>query len=264
MPTVFYQSICWGCILHPQRVLKACLWVMMSRWSIIADQLPGRTDNDVKNHWNTKLRKKLFEKGIDPITHKPMSQIAAYYQSIGFSKSTKSPTTTSTYRAPKSTPKPMMPNTLTTMNNNNNNQPTHQEIFYNNHTLYNANLHMISFDEASSSIAPPSLMQDDHNNNDCSGSSSSFSWSDFLLDEELLSPCKDEQPQSQCAFAALNGVDVDGGGCSGFMDEVIVSQGDLNGVGSSSTSLDRSFMEGFYDEDSGMWELAEFLNDETT
>ncbi|KAK1281771.1 Protein ODORANT1 [Acorus calamus] len=56
-----------------------------------ADQLPGRTDNDVKNHWNTKLRKKLFEKGIDPITHKPMSQIAAYYQSIGFSKSTKSP-----------------------------------------------------------------------------------------------------------------------------------------------------------------------------
>ncbi|CAB4318692.1 unnamed protein product [Prunus armeniaca] len=31
-----------------------------SRWSVIASQLPGRTDNDVKNYWNTKLKKKFF------------------------------------------------------------------------------------------------------------------------------------------------------------------------------------------------------------
>lgn len=31
-----------------------------SRWSVIASHLRGRTDNDVKNHWNTKLKKKFL------------------------------------------------------------------------------------------------------------------------------------------------------------------------------------------------------------
>ncbi|CAL4965781.1 unnamed protein product [Urochloa decumbens] len=31
-----------------------------SKWSVIASQLEGRTDNDVKNYWNTKLKKRLL------------------------------------------------------------------------------------------------------------------------------------------------------------------------------------------------------------
>ncbi|CAK9321737.1 unnamed protein product [Citrullus colocynthis] len=51
--------------------------VVGNRWSLIAAQLPGRTDNDVKNHWNTKLKKKLTDMGIDPVTHKPISHLLA-------------------------------------------------------------------------------------------------------------------------------------------------------------------------------------------
>ncbi|KAI5061350.1 hypothetical protein GOP47_0023855 [Adiantum capillus-veneris] len=42
-----------------------------NRWSAIASHLPKRTDNEIKNYWNTHLKKKLLKMGLDPITHKP-------------------------------------------------------------------------------------------------------------------------------------------------------------------------------------------------
>ncbi|KMZ57543.1 Protein ODORANT1 [Zostera marina] len=43
-----------------------------NRWSKIAGRMPGRTDNEIKNHWNTHIKKKLLKMGIDPATHKPI------------------------------------------------------------------------------------------------------------------------------------------------------------------------------------------------
>ncbi|CAH8389628.1 unnamed protein product [Eruca vesicaria subsp. sativa] len=44
-----------------------------NKWAAIATSLAGRTDNEIKNYWNTNLKKRLKQKGIDPITHKPIN-----------------------------------------------------------------------------------------------------------------------------------------------------------------------------------------------
>ncbi|XP_022156450.1 protein ODORANT1-like isoform X1 [Momordica charantia] len=49
-------------------------WPSNTIWSKIAARLPGRTDNEIKNHWNTHIKKKLLKMGIDPVTHEPIKK----------------------------------------------------------------------------------------------------------------------------------------------------------------------------------------------
>ncbi|XP_039046161.1 transcription factor MYB17-like [Hibiscus syriacus] len=47
--------------------------ILGNRWAAIAAQVPGRTDNEIKNLWNTHLKKRLHCMGLDPLTHEPFT-----------------------------------------------------------------------------------------------------------------------------------------------------------------------------------------------
>lgn len=45
-----------------------------NRWSLIAGRLPGRTDNEIKNYWNSHLSKKMRIQGTNPNNHRTHKQ----------------------------------------------------------------------------------------------------------------------------------------------------------------------------------------------
>ncbi|KAK1262684.1 Protein ODORANT1 [Acorus gramineus] len=65
-----------GCFSQAEEQLIIDLHASLgNRWSKIAARLPGRTDNEIKNYWNTHIKKRLTKLGIDPVTHQPLIKL---------------------------------------------------------------------------------------------------------------------------------------------------------------------------------------------
>ncbi|KQJ84313.1 transcription factor MYB39 [Brachypodium distachyon] len=55
-----------------ERLIVRLHALLGNKWSTIATHLEGRTDNEIKNYWNTHIRKKLLRMGVDPVTHQQL------------------------------------------------------------------------------------------------------------------------------------------------------------------------------------------------
>ena len=57
-----YKCVCvcvCVCVVYTMAVIVILYMRLCFRWSIIAGLLPGRTDNEIKNYWYTKISKKI-------------------------------------------------------------------------------------------------------------------------------------------------------------------------------------------------------------
>ncbi|XP_054821568.1 transcription factor MYB35-like [Prosopis cineraria] len=213
-----------------------------SRWSMIAQQLPGRTDNDVKNYWNTKLKKKLTDMGIDPITHKPFSKLLADYGNIGGIKkpSTRIGSLSKDFKNAvsfKSDSFPKLPSTSPKLE-----PSTESSFFSNTHVMEKEIIPAAIFGEGFfSSISSPSSSS---SSICCSNAAQEgwpfpFCWNDFLL-EDVFPPAADN-PENENSTTNEN------------KNEVTSLQVPRSDVRNSSSSSEISFVEAMLDQENEMF-----------
>ncbi|CAD5181330.1 unnamed protein product [Musa acuminata subsp. malaccensis] len=69
-----------------------------NRWSLIAGRLPGRTDNEIKNYWNTYLRKKVQNQ------HEPAVVLSSLHHFVQVSREGDLVAVSEAEKAPESVP----------------------------------------------------------------------------------------------------------------------------------------------------------------
>ncbi|CBI15301.3 unnamed protein product, partial [Vitis vinifera] len=207
-----------------------------SRWSIIAQQLPGRTDNDVKNYWNTKLRKKLSEMGIDPITHKPFSQILADYGNIGGlpKNGTRIGSLTRDLKNALIHDNPSM-NLLTQLK-------AIKLVTEASSCIHHGNISSLSSPSSSSTCLTPKAK-----------SLHTFSWSDFLLEDAFLSSDPQEQENMSKGNLDLQSEPNADGQRQVDPIEEMTNTVLSNGASEASSSYDSSFLEAMLDRENDMF-----------
>ncbi|KAL1223255.1 Transcription factor MYB35 [Cardamine amara subsp. amara] len=181
-----------------EELIIECHRIIGSRWSSIARKLPGRTDNDVKNHWNTKLKKRLMKMGIDPVTHKSVSQVLSEFRNIsggghgnGNSSFKTELSNNSVLTQSNSAWEMMRRNTTTTSHEtyyNNNNSPMifSSEFQTSPFHFSNHSNHLLNGTTSSCSSSSSSASITQQPNQGSQAPVTTFSWSDYLLSDPVL------------------------------------------------------------------------------